>query len=40
LHLNEIDKDVGLAAQFVGYHRGLARNSRDNGDMNASALDR
>src|SRR5262249_54238191 len=38
LQLNEIGEHVGLTPQLVGDHRRLARDRRDHGDANATAL--
>jgi hypothetical protein len=38
LQFHEVGEDVGLAPQFVGDHRWLARNRRDHGDADAAAL--
>ena len=40
LQFHEVGEDVGLAPQFVGDHRRLARNRRDHGDADAAALHR
>src|ERR1035437_1727006 len=40
LQLHQIDEYIGLAAQFVGDHRWLARNRRDHGNPDAAALHR
>ena len=40
LQFHQIGEDVCLAAQFVGYHRRLARNRGDHGDADAAALHR
>ncbi len=40
LQLDEVGEDVGLAPQFVGDHRRLARNRRDHGHADAAALHR
>src|SRR6201999_2878127 len=38
LQLDQVGEHVGLAAQFVGDHRRLARDGRDHGDADAAAL--
>src|SRR5260221_4313367 len=38
LQFHQIGEDVGLAPQFIGDHRRLARNRRDHGDTDAAAL--
>src|SRR3954464_8578358 len=38
LQLDEVGEDVGLAAQLVGDHRRLARDSGTHGDPHAAAL--
>jgi hypothetical protein len=40
LQFHQISEDVGLAPQFVGDHRRLARNRRNDRDADAAALDR
>ena len=40
LQFHEVGEDVGLAPQFVGDHRRLARNGRDHGNPDAAALHR
>ena len=40
MQLDEVGEDVGLAAQFVGDHRRLARNGRNYRDANTATLDR
>ena len=40
LQFGKVDEYVGLAPQFVGKHRRVARNRRYHGDANATALHR
>jgi hypothetical protein len=40
LQFHQIGEDVGLAPQFVGDHRRLARNRRNDRDADAAALHR
>src|SRR5438477_7572572 len=40
LQFDDIEEDVGLAAQLVGYHRRLCGDCRHDGDAHALALDR
>ena len=37
LQFDEVGEDVGLAAQFVGDHRRLARNGRNDRNANTAA---
>src|SRR5262245_66276304 len=38
LQLDDVEEYVGLTAQFIGDHRGLSGNRRDDGNAYASAL--
>ena len=40
LQLHKVGKDVGLASQFVGDHRRVARHRGNDSDPDAAALDR
>ncbi len=40
LQFDDVEKDVGLPAQFVGDHRRLRRDRRDHRDADAAALHR
>jgi len=38
LQRDDVGEDIGLTAQFVGDHRRLARNRRNHGNADATAL--
>jgi len=40
LQLDDVEKDIGLAAQLVGHHRRLRRDGGDHGDAHAAPLHR
>src|ERR1700710_101823 len=40
LQFDQVGEDVGLASQFIGDHRRLARNRRDHGHPHPATLDR